>query len=155
MKKMKKGLSLLLVLLCLAVVILPNKTQAASQWNDLGSGWRIRLDPPHDGGKHGKWHVHVENNDGSIKAAENVDGSKHDNKSLDNLPKKVKEKAKNSKDYKKGKENQTKTDAAKLDIKRKGLNWKNVFHVIAILAILALFGLAVYFTGGGALAIFA
>ena len=49
------------------------------------------------------------------------------NKTLDNLPKKVKDKARGSKTYKKGKENQKKTNAAKVEIKRRGLHWNNAF----------------------------
>ena len=149
MKRMKKFLILLLVSICLVGAI-PFRTEAASQWNDLGSGWKIRLDPPHDGGAHGKWHVHVQNGNGSIKAAENVDGTKHDGSTLDKLAKKVKEKARGSSSYKKGKDNQKKTNAAKVEIKRRGLNWNNVLHVVAIIAILVVFGIAAYFTGGAA-----
>ncbi len=97
----------------------------------------------------------MENKNGSIKSAENVDGTKHDNKTLNNLPKKVRDKARGSKTYKKGKENQKKTNAAKVEIKRRGLNWKNVFQAAAIIAILVLFGLACYFTGGAAALVFA
>ena len=86
-----------------------------------------------------------------IKSGENVDGTKHDNKTLDNLPKKVKDKARGSKTYKKGKENQKKTDAAKIEIKRRGLHWNNALQAVAIVAILVLFGIACYFTGGAAL----
>lgn len=149
MKNVKKVFIWLLIVSCLVVAV-PIKATAASSWTDLGSGWKIRLDPPHDGGSHGKWHVHVQNKNGSIKSAENVDGTKHDNKTLNNLPKKIREKARGSKVYKKGKENQKKTNAAKVQIKKRGLNWKNPLHVIAIIAILALFGLAIYFTGGAA-----
>ena len=144
-----------LILIIITIGSIPVGVNAASKWTDLGSGWKIRLDPPHDNGKNGKWHVHVENKNGSIKSAENVDGTKHDNKTLDNLPKKVKDKARGSKTYKKGKENQKKTNAAKVEIKRRGLHWNNAFQAVAIIAILVLFGIACYFTGGAAALIFA
>ena len=32
----------------------------------------------------------------------------------------------------------------------RGLNWNNVLHVVAIIAILVVFGIAAYFTGGAA-----
>ncbi len=154
MKKTKKILLCLLVLLCLFGAM-PISVNASGKWTDLGSGWRIRLDEPHDGGAHGKWHVHVENKNGSIKAAENVDGTKHDGKTLDSVPKKVRDKARKSKTYAKGKENQSKTNAAKSVIKQRGLHWGNVWQVAAIIAILVLFGIACYFTGGAAALVFA
>ena len=147
---MKKAFIWMLLLVCL-LGLFPTSIDAASQWHDLGSGWKIRLDSPHNA-TNNKWHVHVENNNGSVKATENVDGTNHDGGNLDKLKKKVREKARNSKDYKKGKENQKKTDAAKMQIKKKGLNAKNALQWAAIIAILILFGLAVYFTGGAALA---
>ena len=147
---MKKFLVYLMLLLCLCVT-LPTTISAGGRWVDLGSGWKIRLDSPHNS-VNNKWHVHVENNNGSVKATENVDGTKHDGQNLDKLPKKVREKARSSKTYKKGKENQNKTNAAKSQIKKNNLNVKNSLHWVAIIAILVVFGLAVYFTGGAALA---
>lgn len=147
---MKKFLIYLLLLLCL-VGTFPTTITAGGKWVDLGSGWKIRLDSPHNS-VNNKWHVHVENSNGSVKATENVDGTKHDGQNLDKLPKKVREKARKSKTYKKGKENQKKTTAAKSQIKKSGLNAKNSLHWAAIIAILVIFGIAVYFSGGAALA---
>lgn len=147
---MKKFLIYLLLFLCLAGTF-PTTISAGGRWVDLGSGWKIRLDPPVNTVSN-KWHVHVENSNGSIKASENVDGTKHDGGTLDKLPKKIREKARKSKTYKKGKENQKKTNAAKSQIKKNGLNARNSLHWAAIIAILVLFGIAVYFSGGAALA---
>ena len=153
MKNTKKIFILLIVLLLL-VEILPIRANAGGKWTNLDSNWKIRLDPPAPGDGN-KWHVHVENNDGSIKGTENVDGTKHDGDQLKKIPKKIKEKARNSKTYKKGKENQAKTNAAKAEVTRRGLHWGNVLQVAAIIAILVLFGIACYFTGGAAALVFA
>ena len=67
---MKKVLTYLLLFLCLVVTI-PTTISAGGKWIDLGSGWKIRLDPPLNS-TNNKWHVHVENSNGSIKATENV-----------------------------------------------------------------------------------
>ncbi len=147
---MKKVFVYLLLFLCL-IGTFPLTINAGGRWVDLGSGWKIRLDPPLNSANN-KWHVHVENSNGSIKATENVDGTKHDGQTLDKLPKKIREKARKSKTYKKGKENQKKTNAAKSQIRKNDLNVKNSLHWVAIIAILVAFGLAVYFTGGAALA---
>ena len=49
------------------------------QWHDLGSGWKARVDKPTHGGD-SKPHIHVEK--GSIKGAENVDGTRSHGKTL-------------------------------------------------------------------------
>ena len=149
-----KKIKLLFVLLSIGILIIPNIAFAAQKWNDLGSGWKIRLDPPapSDGNK---WHVHDESNNGKYKASENVDGTKHDGETLDKLPNDVKKKARNSNDYKKGIRNQKNTDSAKLSIKSSKLNVKNCLHWAAIFGILVTYGIAIYFTGGAALIVLA
>ncbi len=147
---MKKVLICLLALICLLGLI-PATISAGGQWHDLGDGWKIRLDQPAPGDGN-KWHVHVQNKNGSQKATENVDGSKHDGDNLDKLPKKVRDKARSSKDYKKGKEMQKKTNAAKTEMKRRKINWNNVASWALVVVVLVLFGLLIYFAGPAAVA---
>lgn len=148
---MKKILVCLLALVCILGSI-PTTISAAGQWHDLGDGWKIRLDSP-SAGDGNKWHVHVQNKNGSQKGSENVDGSNHDGGNLNNLPKKVRDKARSSKDYKKGKEMQKKTNAAKAQLQRQGIDWRKAANWAVVVVVLIAFGILVYFSCGAALAL--
>ena len=68
-----------------------------------------------------------------------------DGKNLKKVPKKVKEKVRNSKDYKKGKSDLKKMKKAKSEIKRKGLNLKNAKDLIIAAGIfVAIVGVAFF-----------
>jgi hypothetical protein len=84
--------------------------------------WSFRVDK---GGTHEpKPHVHVYRKKPKLEAIEGVDGSRSHGQTLDEagVPKKVKEKVRNSRDYKKGQRDLKKMKEAKKEIVRRKLN---------------------------------
>ena len=76
-------------------------------WKDLGyKGWKYRVDLPEHGGD-SKPHVHVKGKSGKkiVEGVENVDGTPSHGKTLDDkkIPKKVRDKARNTPEYQKQK----------------------------------------------------
>jgi hypothetical protein len=67
----------------------------------LSKGWSFRVDRPDSRYVEMKPHVHVLNN-GSEIGSENVDGTSSHGRSLAGVPKEIKDKVRNSSDYKKG-----------------------------------------------------
>lgn len=88
----------------------------------LGKGWTYRVDKPSSSNV--KPHVHVDNNKEGIHGTENVDGTPSHGKTLEEsgVPKKVRDKVRGSKDYKKGQKDLKNMKKAKAEIKRKKLN---------------------------------
>ena len=139
---MKKILSILLIVCCIVTVGMSSNVSNVSaatsgSWNDLGGGWRFRVDPPHTENSNGKWHVHVENTRTGVSGSEGVDGSASHGDHMNNIPNKVKEKVKNHPEYKKGKDKQKKLDKAVEEIKQKDLkiDWAHIGDVILAIGI--------------------
>lgn len=104
--------------------------------------WSYRVDKPTAGDA--KPHVHVYKN-GKPVGVENVDGTSSHGKTLENVPKNVKEKIRSSKDYKKGKSDLKKMKKAKSEIKKKHLNLKNSKDLIIAAGIfVAIVGVAFF-----------
>ncbi len=104
--------------------------------------WSYRVDRP--SARDAKPHVHVSKN-GKEVGAENVDGTSSHGKNLNKVPKKVREKVRNSKDYKKGKSDLKKMQKAKYEIKRRGLNLRNAKDLIIAAGIfVAIVGVAFF-----------
>ncbi|PKE05765.1 hypothetical protein CW676_11785 [Macrococcoides caseolyticum] len=103
--------------------------------HDAGQGWKYRVDRPSS--KDAKPHVHVEK--GKVKAVENVDGTPSHGKTLagSGVPKKIIDKVKSSKDYKKGQADLAKLKQAKAEIKKKHLNLNNVKDLAIAAGIIA------------------
>lgn len=139
--KKRNFITFLLIICCFCAIGLnhSDKILAApsGQWQDLGGGWRFRVDPPHTENSNAKWHVHVENTKTGVKGSEGVDGTASHGDHMNNIPKKVKDKIKNHPEYKKGKDKQKKLNEATKQIKQKGLkiDWKHVGDVVLAIGI--------------------
>lgn len=106
------------------------------QTHNVGTGdWTYRVDRPT--ASEAKPHVHVDSNKNNVHGVENVDGTKSHNKTLTGagVPNKVKEKVKNSPDYKKGKQDLENMQKAKKEIKKQKLNLSKYSDLIIAVGI--------------------
>ncbi|HFI0633429.1 TPA: hypothetical protein ACGO4G_002036 [Streptococcus suis] len=111
------------------------------QTHNLGKGWRYRVDKPSPGGKP---HAHVYDSNGN-EWVENCDGTPSHGKTLDGVPKKIRDKVRNSPDYQKGKKDIQKYRQAKAEINHRGLNLSiNNDLLIAAGIIVAIVGVAYF-----------
>lgn len=113
--------------------------------HSLGNGWTYRVDKPSS--SNAKPHVHVDNNKRGIHGTENVDGTPSHGKTLERsgVPKKVREKVRGSKDYKKGQNDLKNMKRAKAEIKRWKLNLnKYKYLIIAAGIFVAIVGVAFF-----------
>lgn len=100
------------------------KKMGAGEWEDLGKGFRVRLDGPTSHGE-AKWHVHVYDGKKEI-ASESCDGTESHGQTLDDcLSKKLAKQVREGKLYKEGAKKQKKLKEAKQQIVRKNLNLYN------------------------------
>lgn len=98
--------------------------KGAGDWEDLGKGYRVRLDGPNSH-KDAKWHVHVYNGNKEI-AAESCDGTESHGQTLDDcLSKKLAKQVREGKLYKEGAKKQKKLEEAKQQIVKKKLDLYN------------------------------
>ena len=102
-------------------------TYGYGETHKINKTWSYRVDKPSAGDA--KPHVHVYKN-GKQVGAECVDGTSSHGKTLKKVPKKVKDKVRNSKDYKKGKSDLKKMKKAKAEINKKHINLKNSKYLI-------------------------
>lgn len=130
----KKSVSVLVIICMLFTII--SSASAGGLWQDLGQGWKFRVDPPFPGGGDSKYHVHVNNGNNEV-GTENVDGTESHGDQLKKVPKGVKDKVRNHPEYGKGKAKQVKSKEAAQKIKDRGLklDWWRIFDIIAAIAI--------------------
>lgn len=121
---------------------------SSSKWIDAGSGYKWRLDGPERNGNP-KYHVHVrKNNSTTDVSAQNCDGEPSHGKTLNNLPKKVKESIENSQKYKSAETKQKKLNTALNKVESKDLNTSNTADlIIAIGIIVVAIGIAIFSAG--------
>lgn len=121
----------------------------SGQWQDLGGGWRFRVDPPHNDNANAKWHVHVENTKDGTKGSEGVDGSASHGDHMNKIPNKVKDKVKKHPEYEKGKKKQKELNKATKEIKDRGLkiDWRHVGDVIIAIGIVVVCTATFFFQG--------
>lgn len=121
---------------------------AAGQWQDLGNGYKFRVDGPHTGPDTGKYHVHVNKGNTEI-GSEGVDGSASHGDHMNNVPNSVKEKVKNHPEYKKGQKKQEDLDKAKAEIEERDLqiDWWHIADVIIAIAIVIACTATIFFPG--------
>jgi hypothetical protein len=149
----KKTLIITLMICCLFTVGLTQSqtVEAASSgvWQDLGGGWRFRVDGPHNDKANANWHVHAENKKLGKDGSEAVNGKKSHNDHLNDVPNKVKKKIKNHPEYKKGQKKQKDLDKAVSKIKDKGLkiDWRHIGHVVIAIAIVVACTATFFFQG--------
>lgn len=148
----KKLFTVILMICCIVTVGTLTKSQTVSaaksgEWQDLGKGWKFRVDPPHVDKSNANWHVHVTN--GKKSGSEAVNGEKSHDDHMDDIDKKVKEKIKNHPEYKKGQKKQKDLDKATSQIKKKGLkiDWKHVGDVIIAIGIVVACTATFFFQG--------
>lgn len=89
--------------------------------------WSYRVDKPSS--SNAKPHVHVYKR-GTQVGTENVDGTSSHGRTLNKVPKKVKEKVRSSRDYKKAKNDLAKMKRAKSEINKKHLNLNNAKDLV-------------------------
>lgn len=111
-------------------------------WKDLGyKGWKYRVDLPEHGGD-SKPHVHVKGKSGKkiVEGVENVDGTPSHGKTLDDkkIPKKVRDKARNTPEYQKQKKGLKKMKRAKAKIEAKDLNLDKPNELLVAIAIVVI-----------------
>jgi len=143
----------IIVTLMLVVFVLTSLSSvcfaaSSGQWQDLGGGYKFRVDPPHTGTDTGKYHVHVNKGNQEI-GSEGVDGSASHGDNMNNVPNSVKEKVKKHPEYEKGKKKQEKLNQAKSEIQSKGLqiDWWHVGDVILAIAIVVAATATFFFPG--------
>lgn len=109
---------------------------------NAGGGWSYRVDPP---SPKGKPHAHVYKGDKEV-GTENCDGMSSHGRNLSNVPKKVRDKVRNSKDYQKEKKEIENYRKAKSEIRNRRLNLNiNKDLVVAAAAIVVAFVGVAYF----------
>lgn len=128
-KSIKKLFVMLMAFMCFFSLCMP--TYAASNWTDLGAGYRARWDPPHTGSDTGRYHVHVYEGNQEIGAGRCGGGKSHGDE-LNKVPRKVKDKVKGDKNWKKGGEKNKDLDKAAKKINSEGLLSKAGGIAIAI-----------------------
>ena len=96
---------------------------------NLPRGWSYRVDRPDQRYGEMKPHVHVYNKGGES-GAENVDGTASHGSSLAGVPKEIKDKVRNSSDYKKGQQELKKMKEPKAEISAQHLNLSNAKDLI-------------------------
>lgn len=111
-------------------------------WKDLGyKGWKYRVDLPEHGGD-SKPHVHVKGKSGKkiVEGVENVDGTPSHGKTLDDkkIPKKVRDKARNTPEYQKQKKGLKKMKRAKAKIEAKDLDLDKPNELLVAIAIVVI-----------------
>lgn len=117
-------------------------TYGYGETHKINKTWSYRVDKPSAGDA--KPHVHVYKN-GKQVGAECVDGTSSHGKTLKKVPKKVKDKVRSSKDYKKGKSDLKKMKKAKAEINKKHLNLKKAKDLIIAAGIfVAIVGVAFF-----------
>lgn len=143
---MKKILSIILMLVF--VFNLSCMCFAAGEWQDLGKGYKFRVDEPHTGPDTGKYHVHV--NEGNVEiGSEGVDGSESHGDHMNNVPNSIKKKIKNHPEYQKGKKKQKNLDKAKKEIQDKNLkiDWLHIGDVLLAIGIVIVCTATFFFPG--------
>lgn len=151
-KVIKKIICILLI--CSVFIVNFNNSiiayaQVSGQWQNLGAGWRFRVDGPHNDYANAKWHVHVENTRTGVKGSEGVDGTASHKDNMNKIPKKIKDKIKKHPEYKRGKEKQKKLKKAVSEIKKKKLkiDWGHVGDVVVAIGIVIACTATVFFQG--------
>lgn len=121
---------------------------AVGQWQDLGGGYKFRVDGPHTGTDTGKYHVHVNKGNNEI-GSEGVDGSKSHGDNMNNVPNSVKKKIKEHPEYKRAQKKQEELEKAKKEIKEKNLkiDWWHIGDVILAIAIVVAATATFFFPG--------
>lgn len=111
------------------------------QPHDLGRGWSYRVDKPEGNGKP---HAHVYKGKVEV-GTESCDGTPSHGRDFSKVPKKIRDKVRNSKDYQKGKKDIENYKRAKVEIQNRGLNLNvNSDLLIAAGIIVAFVGVAYF-----------
>lgn len=119
MNKIRRILPICIMITCFLIHSSGITADAASNWTDLGQGYKVRWDNPHVGD--GRYHAHVYKKGAQIGSERCGGGASHKDQ-FRNVDKKIRDQVRSHKKYKQGAEKNRQLDKAAKEIRRRNLN---------------------------------